>query len=698
MRSPTWLAQYDPQALLKLEPGALPTISASACDTTAQSEATSPKQRRLEASIDVSAEYSGPAHSASVEDVEHDDTFYQLPTASGSPRSGPGVSLGAAACTPVRAASAGQNFDAQTQCRVDVRERATQAALKPHMRTIRVQTICATREVACQTEWGLPELVLMKELREQCSSPVPSEEASFAFQDDPCDSSFEPPASESSAVAIPDSHPSTRKFVVYEDCLLQLFRSCKQCGFRTEPILKTIGSLAIIKTTCHCGQKEWRSQPMQAKYAAGNVELAAAMVFTGCCPTQTVRFLENAGICCFTTRTFHRIQSRLLLPAVDKVWQEQQMSLLEDVKAAGAGAKLAGDSRADSPGHCAKFGTYSLLDTKLNKIVCVKLVESKEVASSNHMELEGLKRALKELTDSGVRVAEVITDRHPQVRKYFRTQQPDVDHRFDAWHVAKGLKKKLAAASKIRGCELIALWSHSIVTHLYHAVVVGAGNGELAVAVWLSMLNHVQDIHDGHSQLYRTCQHGQLEPRKWIYPGTDGYDKLHAIVGTKRLLDDIRQVSPNFQTYGVESFHSIINRFAPKALSFSRAGMQARCTLAALHYNENSGRDQAVTKDGELRWQMRQPKAKTGKPTVAAIKVAATYGYVARLQDAVDVVLSTGSLPSDNVLAGGSALPSDSSTNTSALLGEPAEEEPALPTAAEVKRALVAGHRSRYRT
>lgn len=51
---------------------------------------------------------------------------------------------------------------------------------------------------ACQTEIGIPELVLMKELREQCSSPVPSE-PSFAFEDDPCDSTFEAPISDSSA-------------------------------------------------------------------------------------------------------------------------------------------------------------------------------------------------------------------------------------------------------------------------------------------------------------------------------------------------------------------------------------------------------------------------------------------------------------------------------------------------------------------
>lgn len=277
------------------------------------------------------------------------------------------MSLGAANCTPVHVPSG--RFDAKTHAT------ATQATLKPHTRSIRVQATCATREVACQTEMGIPELVLMKELREQCSSPVPSE-PSLAFEDDPCDSTFEALTSDSSAIAIPDSHQSARKFVVYEDCLIQLFSSCKHCGFRTVPSLTTIGSLAIVRTTCHCGLKEWRSQPMQAKYAMGNVVLAAALVFTGCSPMQTIRFLQHAGICCFCERTFHRLQARLLLPAINQVWQEQHGALLEAMKASGTGAKLAGDSRADSPGHCAKFGTYSLLDTTLNKIVDVKLVET----------------------------------------------------------------------------------------------------------------------------------------------------------------------------------------------------------------------------------------------------------------------------------------------------------------------------------
>ncbi len=54
--------------------------------------------------------------------------------------------------------------------------------------------------------------------------------------------------------------------------------------------------------------------------------------------------------------------------------------------------------RADSSGHCAKYGSYS-----------------------------------------GVTVNAIITDRHPQVQKYLREQKPEVRHFYDVWHVAKGI-------------------------------------------------------------------------------------------------------------------------------------------------------------------------------------------------------------------------------------------------------------------
>ncbi len=53
-----------------------------------------------------------------------------------------------------------------------------------------------------------------------------------------------------------------------------------------------------------------------------------------------------------------------------------------------------------------------------------------------------------------------------------------------------------------------------------------------------------------------------------------------------------------------------------------------RVHLAALHFNENSNRDQATTKAGDPRYAISYPKFKKGLPTVRIIKVPITYDYV----------------------------------------------------------------------
>ncbi|KAH7969747.1 hypothetical protein HPB52_021715 [Rhipicephalus sanguineus] len=129
------------------------------------------------------------------------------------------------------------------------------------------------------------------------------------------------------------------------------------------------------------------------------------------------------------------LQNAPAAPHPRLVCLQQQQALLEQLKSAGV--KLAGDSRADSPGYTAKYGTYSFLETTVNRLVDVRLVQSNEVASINHMELEGLKRALQHLDDSGIPVREVVTDRHVQVRKIFKTVRPGTSHQIDSWHVSK---------------------------------------------------------------------------------------------------------------------------------------------------------------------------------------------------------------------------------------------------------------------
>ena len=55
------------------------------------------------------------------------------------------------------------------------------------------------------------------------------------------------------------------------------------------------------------------------------------------------------------------------------------------------------------------------------------------------MEHRGLVKALKFLDNKSVQIETLVTDRHKQIAKYMREHKPSVDHRYDVWHVSKGI-------------------------------------------------------------------------------------------------------------------------------------------------------------------------------------------------------------------------------------------------------------------
>ena len=146
-------------------------------------------------------------------------------------------------------------------------------------------------------------------------------------------------------------------------------------------------------------------------------------------------------------------------PAITHIWECHQKALLARIKDAGTKIVLAGDGRADSPGHSAKYGTYSLLELTYNKVVDFQLVQvntahlpcfalfigiymlqSNEVAGSYHMEKEGLLRTLNYLQQQNVKtdMCVLVTDRQRQINKWLREEHPEIKHYYDLCHVAKG--------------------------------------------------------------------------------------------------------------------------------------------------------------------------------------------------------------------------------------------------------------------
>ena len=78
--------------------------------------------------------------------------------------------------------------------------------------------------------------------------------------------------------------------------------------------------------------------------------------------------------------------------------------------------------------------------SEISLLYCLLYItlQSNEVKNSNAIEKEGLQRSLQFLTDEGLSVDTLITDRHVQIRKHMREKWPAVNHRLDGWHIGKG--------------------------------------------------------------------------------------------------------------------------------------------------------------------------------------------------------------------------------------------------------------------
>ncbi|KAH7933130.1 hypothetical protein HPB49_008909 [Dermacentor silvarum] len=429
-----------------------------------------------------------------------------------------------------------------------------------------------------------------------------------------------------------------RKFIVFESCLRELLTTCKVCGQAVGDISsKVVGTLLIVEGMCDKEHMlQWRSQPLVRGSGAGNILLAAGVLFSGCAVAATLRCLNSIGVQTITERTFYNYQRAYLLPAINELFHRKQAEMASEL--AGLQVDLAGDGRCDSPGYSAKYMTYSVLSMQNGCILHTEQVqvgESPEVPNSVSMEKQGLAKCLMGVEKLGIRIRSLTTDRHPGVNRYCRVEKPEIKHWFDTWHVAKGLKKKLLAASRTH--QVITPWIQSILNHLYWVAAMGQGDGELVISMWRSLLNHVCNKHDGHDGPYKKCLHDSLDDREWLRPASPAFLRLKTIVDNARLLKDIRRLSPEVQTFSLESFHSVLNRFAPKSNAFSVDGMQERTRLAVLHFNENAARHQALTQDGEQRWKIKSSKARRGHFTVTTVKEDPSYGYVDDLmQDVVE--------------------------------------------------------------
>ena len=169
-----------------------------------------------------------------------------------------------------------------------------------------------------------------------------------------------------------------KKYIVFFSCLMELFAVCPNC---TEPataeVTKVIGTQIYVTQKCPACKfvRQWKSQPNIRRIPAGNLLLSAAILYSGSMISQTLRIFKILKVECFSWQTFHKHQNNYLIPFVIKLWKEEQDRVIQNMSALPGGVVLLGDGRSDSPGHCAKYGAFTIIEQRVNKVLDVQLVQ-----------------------------------------------------------------------------------------------------------------------------------------------------------------------------------------------------------------------------------------------------------------------------------------------------------------------------------
>ena len=299
---------------------------------------------------------------------------------------------------------------------------------------------------------------------------------------------------------------------------------------------------------------------------------------------------------------------------------------------------VVGDGRCDSPGYSAKYGTYSLMDSTTNQIICFFVADVANAGNSAAMEKYGLIKTLDFLEETDVNVACLTTDRHISIRKYMREDRSIILHQFDIWHVSKSVKKKLTKAAKKKGCNELSGWIKSIINHFWWSCCTCNGNTQLLKEKWISLVYHVHGIHEWDcGELYKECEHEEYSLakqilKKWLENDGPAYNALKNIVLDKQLLKDLPQLRFFKHTGQLEVYHALLNKYCGKRFAYSYAGMVARTQLAVLDHHSGVTREQARTKDGNLRFKVAFTKV-TGNWVAKKVMVTKDKNYQRELMD-----------------------------------------------------------------
>ncbi|CAI5657963.1 unnamed protein product [Oreochromis niloticus] len=456
----------------------------------------------------------------------------------------------------------------QTSYSPSTRCAATQLSyntLKQHVRSKATQASvshCNVGTVTTQSETGIqpgvrPAKRPRLEMKEEEEGEEPEEETDLPEASDqydpicepyePDESSSEPPDSRE-AEATP-SHYNDPKYIVFESCLRDLFLTCPVCGLSCEVRRGRMGTFVHFSQLCpSCDySRKWESQPVAGSTPLGNLQMSAAIYFTGGSFSQVEKVCRAMNLQVFQSDTFRRHARMFLEPAINHKWKRDQQVLMERLRGEGSVA-VGGRMRAD------------LLVREAGQL---HPDAPEQQQRHRHPAHSGLSRKLKKLAKS----KECLLVRRwlPSIRNHVY------------W----------SATTSTSAPEKVAKWK-SLVNHIQNV--------------------HTHD--DPLFPTCAHPNRVSVDPSKWFQPDSVALHKLKKLLLNKRILADVGKLSHDHQASSLERFHRLVCHFAPKNVAFPFVGVLCRLYLAAMHFNEDAERHKERSSEVTAEPQQSEPKPK----------------------------------------------------------------------------------------
>ncbi|KAL4152882.1 hypothetical protein QTP88_000715 [Uroleucon formosanum] len=333
-----------------------------------------------------------------------------------------------------------------------------------------------------------------------------------------------------------DTNDKDSESMIDTKSLLVLFKSCNICS----------GKIIKLKHFVQGHLYQWSSQNKNGTRPEGNILIGASLTLSGILFTQMTIFCETLKLAFFSRTSYDKIIRNYTEPSSDKIW-------------------LAGYGQFDSPGFCAKYCTYTLMDLNSSKIIDFKPVQKGMLKGD--LERKACELLLEEIVEQ------------------------EIQHEFNIWHLSKSLMKRMKILDK--KYPEAYLWKTSINNHLWWSSKTCKGDGLLLTQKFTSVLKHISNIREWEEDgIIQKCEHETLSEEYknntlWIHPDSESYNALKKILLAKDFLKDLQHAKHFVHTGRLESYHNVRLKYMPKRIHLKYSGMHMRPILAILDHNSN---------------------------------------------------------------------------------------------------------------